>query len=192
MCTRCGSWALPLKPTNPPLLCSYLGNASKLREKFKRYCVLETFLFQRQMLFPDRRTRRKEITLRQMAVNHCKQWQKALTRICWTSLKNSLFVYRWDAPAGGEESASGVCLATSDRRELVLFFSSPPPCAGWLSIVCQGPFDPSASLHSRALPLWATTPRVRLSDSVRTSPYLNRNDHWDKFSSSEIAHEKKS
>lgn len=83
------------------------------------------------------------------------------------------FVYRWGAPAGEEESAGGVCSAASDRRELVLFFNSPPPCAGWPSIVCQGPFDPSASLHSRALPLWATTPRVRLSDSVRTSQHSN-------------------
>ena len=49
-----------------------------------------------------------------------------------------------------------------------------PPHAGWPSIVCQGPLDPSASLHSRALPLWTTTPRVRLSDTAWTSPYLNR------------------
>lgn len=53
-----------------------------------------------------------------------------------------------------------------DTKELVLSVQFSPADCERSSIVWPRPFDPSASLHSRTLPLRTTTPRVRLSEAL--------------------------
>lgn len=89
-------------PWNPQIMLQL--PVKRLQEKMKWHIALETFLFRASdafsCAFPERRTQRKEMALRRVAVNHCIQWQKGHNTRVKPTLKTSLFVYRWGVPAG--------------------------------------------------------------------------------------------
>lgn len=115
--------------------------------------------------------------LLQTAINHCKQWRRACVKLLRKGKNlHFFFVYRWGAAWAKRRrrKCRGVCWATSDRQELVLFFNSGLPTLAGRPLSARAlstprlPSIPGLFLCGRQHPASACL------TSAWTSPYFNR------------------